>query len=277
MLELLREMFSYGFLVRALAVGTLIALCAALLGVTLVLKRYSMIGDGLSHVGFGALTVAAAMNLAPLQVALPVVVLAAFLLLRLNETGKIKSDAGIALISTTALAIGVVVASQTTGLNSDLNSYMFGSILVLDGDDVVVSIVLSLAVLVFFVLFYHRIFAVTFDEDFARATGTRAGAMNLLIALLTAVTVVLGMRMMGTLLISGIVLFPTLSARRVCRRFSSLVVTAAIISVVCFVVGLILSYLVSTPVGATVILVNLAVLAVFSAVGALRARLQREA
>ena len=172
------EMLSYQFMVRALIVGILVSLCAALLGVSLVLKRFSMIGDGLSHVGFGALALAAALNIAPLALAVPVVVLAAFLLLRINKSSRINGDAAIALISSSALAVGVIVISVTTGMNADVSSYMFGSILSLSGDDAVLSIVLSVVVLCMFVFLYPRIFAVTFDEDFARATGRRRSCIT---------------------------------------------------------------------------------------------------
>ena len=206
-------------MVRALLVGSLIALCASLLGVSLVLKRYSMIGDGLSHVGFGALAVATAMNAAPLAVAIPVVVLAAFGLLRLNENSKIKGDAAIALISSGSLAIGVTVISMTTGMNTDVYNYLFGSILSMSREDVALTAGLSLVVLFLFIIFYHRIFAVTFDETFARATGMNAGLYNILIALLTALVIVVGMRMMGSLLISSLIVFPAMTAMRLCRTF----------------------------------------------------------
>ena len=189
MLDLLKEMFSYPFMVRAILVGTIVALCSSLLGVSLVLKRYSMIGDGLSHVGFSALALATALNMAPLTVSIPIVVLAAFLLLRISESSKIKGDAAIALISTGALAVGVMVISVTTGMNTDVCNYLFGSILSMSQSDVNLSVVLSVIVLVLFILFYNRIFAVTFDESFAKATGTNAGLYNMLIALLTALII----------------------------------------------------------------------------------------
>ena len=211
MIELIKEMFSYHFMIRAVVVGILVSLCAALLGVSLVLKRYSMIGDGLSHVGFGALAIAAAANIAPLYLAVPVVIAAAFLLLRINQNSRIKGDAAIALISSSALAVGVVTVSLTTGMNTDVSNYMFGSILSLSRADAVLSIILSAAVLLMFVLLYPRIFAVTFDETFARATGTKTQLINSVIAVLTAVTVVIGMRMMGALLISSLIIFPALT------------------------------------------------------------------
>ena len=216
--EIIVEMFSAPVLVRALIVGVLVSLCAALLGVSLVLKRYSMIGDGLSHVGFGALAVATVMNLAPMAVAIPVVILAAFLLLRLSSNGKIKGDAAIALISTSALAIGVMAVSMSSGMNVDINSYLFGSIISVSSGDVVTSVILALAVLMMFIFFYTKIFAITFDESFAKATGTNANLYNMLIALLTAVTIVIGMRLMGSMLISSLIIFPALCSMRVFRR-----------------------------------------------------------
>lgn len=266
MSELLR-MLSYHFMQRALIVGVLVSLCAALLGVSLVLKRYSMIGDGLSHVGFGALAVASAFHLAPLAVAVPVVMLAAVLLLRMSQSSRIKGDALIALISSSALAIGVISVSLTTGMNTEVSSYMFGSVLSLSRSDAVLSVLLSLAVLLLFVLFYPRLFAVTFDETFARATGTRTEAYNTLLAVLTAVTVVLGMRMMGALLISSLIIFPALSAMRVCRSFRAVILCAACISVGCFLCGLVASFFLSTPTGASIVVANLLVFGVFSLLG----------
>lgn len=264
MLDTLSEMFSYVFIARAVAVGVLVSLCAALLGVSLVLKRYSMIGDGLSHVGFGALAIATAVGWAPLQVAIPVVVAAAFFLLRLSESSKIKGDAAIALVSTSALAVGVLIISLTTGMNTDVCNYMFGSILAMSREDVLLSIVLSCIVMALFVLFYSRIFAITFDESFARATGTRANLYNMLLACLTAVTIVLGMRMMGALLISSLVIFPSLTAMRLCKSFKSVMICSAVVSVLCFVAGITISYLYATPTGASVVCVNLLCFLLFS-------------
>lgn len=266
------EMFSYGFIVRAAVVGTLVSLCAALLGVCLVQKRFSMIGDGLSHVGFGALAVAAAAGLAPLEVAIPVVTAAAVLLLRMSGSSRIKGDAAIALLSTGSLAAGVMVVSVCSGINTDLYNYMFGSILAMSSSDVVLSVILAAAVLVIFVIFYNKIFSVTFDEDFARATGTAAGGCNLLIAVLTAVTVVLGMRMMGTLLISSLIIFPALTAMRLCRSFRSVTICAAVVSVVCFLGGLAASYSLSTPTGASVVLANAAAFFLFWILSAFKKR-----
>ena len=263
MIELLAEMFSYQFLVRAVVVGLLVSLCAALLGVSLVLKRYSMIGNGLSNVGFGTLAIATAMNAAPLAVSIPVVVVAAFLLLRISENSNIKGDAAIALISTSSLAVGVVVIALTTGMNTDVCNFMFGSILAMSRADVQLSVMLSVVVLALFLLFYNKIFAITFDETFARATGVKAGTYNILIAFLTAITIVLGMRMMGALLISSLIIFPALTSMRLCKKFKSVTICAAIVSVVCFFIGIVASYLYATPTGASVVIVNMAAFALF--------------
>lgn len=273
MLEYIGRMFSYPFMQRAFLVGILVSLCASLLGVSLVLKRYSMIGDGLSHVGFGALAVASALHMAPLAVAIPVVVLAAFILLRLSDSGKLKGDAAIAMISTGALAVGVMVVSVTTGMNSDLNSYMFGSILAMSKSDVVLSAVLSVIVLVLYLFFYDKIFAVTFDTVFARATGIRTGLYNMLLAVLTAVTVVLGMRMMGALLISSLIIFPALTAMRVCKHYRSVILCAVAVSVISFVLGMTVSFLLATPAGASIVIVDIAMYLIFWAAGAIRGKL----
>lgn len=272
MIELFAELLSYNFIVRALVVGSLVSLCAALLGVNLVLKRYSMIGDGLSHVGFGSLAIAMALHLAPLAVSIPVVVLAAFLLLRLSENSKIKGDAAVALISTSALAAGVLTISLTTGMNTDVCNYMFGSILAMSTSDVTLSIVMSAVVLTLFLFFYHKLFAVTFDERFARATGVPAGLYNMLLALLTAVTIVLGMRLMGAMLISSLIIFPALTAMRICKRFRSVVLVAAVLSVFCFVAGLVASYLFSTATGASIVAVNLLMFLLFALIGFVQRR-----
>ena len=258
------------FMQRALVVGILVSLCAALLGVSLVLKRYSMIGDGLSHVGFGSLAIAAALGFAPLAFTIPVVVLAAFLLLRMNESSKIKGDAAIGLISSSALAIGVITVSWSSGMNTDVNNYMFGSILAMSDEDVVLSVVLSIVVLILFVLYYNRIFAVTFDETFAKATGVRAEFYNMLLAFLTAITTVLGMRMMGALLISSLLIFPALTSMRLCHTFQSVVICSAVLSVVCFLLGMSLSFFLSSPAGATVVIVNLLAFLIFSAIARIR-------
>ena len=257
MTETLLSMFSYQFIRNALIVGSLVALCASLLGVSLVLKRYSMIGDGLSHVGFGALAIATALEIDPLGFSLVIVIIAAFLLLRLGENSSLRGDAAIAMISTGALAVGVTVISVSTGINTDVASYLFGSILAIGPNDVIISVILSLTVLILFIVFYNKIFAVTFDENFARATGTKTGLYNMLIALLTAVTVVVGMRLMGAMLISALVIFPALTAMRICKKFKTVIILSAVLAVVGFFAGVIPSYLWNWPTGASVVLVNL--------------------
>ncbi|MDR1028311.1 MAG: metal ABC transporter permease [Clostridiales Family XIII bacterium] len=272
MFDLFRELFSYDFILRAMIVGILVALCAALLGVSLVLKRYSMIGDGLSHVGFGTLAIAMSLGLAPLQVSIPLVLLAAFLLLRISENSKIKGDAAIALISSSALAIGVIVISLTTGLNADVCNYMFGSILAMKQGDLYVSVIVAGVVLVLYILFYNKIFAVTFDEQFAGATGTRTGLYNMLIAFLTALIIVVGMRMMGAMLISSLIIFPSLSSMRIFGSFKRVVICSAILSVLCFFVGLVVSFVLDTPAGASIVIANLAAFCLFALIGFARGR-----
>ena len=267
MLENFLSMFTYPFMIHALVVGILISLCAALLGVTLVLKRYSMIGDGLSHVGFGALAVAAVCNTAPLAVAIPVVVISAFFLLRISESSKIKGDSAIAVISTSALAAGVMVLSLGDGVNTDIYNYMFGSIYAMSSEDMAWSIALSAIVLVLFILLYHRIFAVTFDESFARAAGMRTNVYNMVIAALTAVAIVLGMRMMGAMLISALIIFPALTSMRMFKTFRQVVISAAVLAVICFFIGITASYLLDLPGGASVVLTHLAAMLLFSLIG----------
>ena len=251
------QMFSYPFMQRALIAGVLVSLCAALLGVSLVLKRYSMIGDGLSHVSFGALAIAVALGVTPLWFSIPVVILAAFVLLRVADNPRWNSDAAIAVMSASSLAVGILVISLTTGMTTDVDNYMFGSVLAMTKTDVALAVVLCAAVLVLFILFYHKLFAITFDENFSRATGLKVSRYNTLLAILTALTIVLGMRMMGAMLISSLVIFPALTAMRLFRSFRGVVVCAAVTSVLCFCAGLTISFAFSTPVGATVVAANL--------------------
>ena len=270
MLEALNNMFSYTFIIRALIAGAVLSLCASLLGVSLVLKRYSMIGDGLSHVGFGAVSIASAVGLAPMSVAIPVVIFAAFLLLRMNDSSKIKGDAAIAVVSTGSLAAGVIAVSVTTGINTDFYSYMFGSILGMSKADVVLSLSVCIPVLILFVLFYNRIFSVTFDESFSRGIGVKSGLFNSIIAVLTALTIVLGMRLMGALLISSLVIFPCLTSMRVCKSFRAVTICSAIVSLVCFFLGMYLSVLFSLPTGASIVAVNVVLFVIFTLAGKIK-------
>ena len=268
-------MLTYPFMQRALIAGTLVSLCAALLGVSLVPKRYSMIGDALSHVSFGALAIAVALGFTPLYFSIPVVILAAFFLLRLATNPRWNSDAAIAVMSASALAVGIIVISRTSGMTTDVDNYMFGSVLAMTWADVALSAVLSLAVLALFVLFYHKLFAVTFDESFSRATGLRVDWYNTLLAILTALTIVLGMRMMGALLISSLIIFPALSSMRLFKRFSLVILCAAILSVVCFCVGMVGSYQFDTPVGASVVVANLAAFLLFCLIQKIREQVKK--
>ncbi|MBR5679215.1 MAG: metal ABC transporter permease [Clostridia bacterium] len=273
MLDKLGMYLAFPFVRYALIVGVLIALCSSLLGVTLVLKRYSFIGDGLSHVAFGAMTVAAVLNLTnEMLLVLPVTVLSAVLLLRTGQNAKIKGDAAVAMISVGALAFGYLIMnifSTSSNLSGDVCSTLFGStsILTLTKKEVWLCAVLSVLVVVIFVLFYNKIFAVTFDEDFARATGTRAEAYNLLIAVVIAVIIVLAMNLVGSLLISALVIFPALSAMRLFRSFRGVTVCSAVLSVVCAFSGIVISILAGTPVGSTIVAVNVAAFAICAIAG----------
>lgn len=267
--------FQYPFVRYALIVGVLIALCSSLLGVTLVLKRFSFIGDGLSHVAFGAMAVAAVLNLSnDMPLVLGVTVVCAVLLLRTGQNPKIRGDAAIAMISVGALAVGYLlmnIFSTSANLSGDVCGTLFGStsILTLTKTEVWLCAGLSVAVIVIFVLFYNKIFAVTFDESFARATGTRAGACNLLIAVTVAVIIVLAMNLVGSLLISALVIFPALSAMRLFKNFRAVTVCAAALGVGCALLGLLASLLAGTPVGSTIVAVDIAVFALCSLAGAL--------
>lgn len=269
----LSDFFALTFVQRALIVGGLVSLCAALLGVTLVLKRYSMIGDGLSHVGFAALSIAAALHVTGLQlyIAIPIVVLAAFLLLRLNDSSRIKGDAAIGIIATLSLAVGYIVLYRA-GTNVDISNYMFGNMFTISSVDAWFSVVVAIVVILLYVLFYHKLFAVTFDENFARAGGMPVSVYNTVIAVLTAITVVLGMRMMGTLLISALVIFPALTAMRVCKSYRSVVLTAAAVSLACFFIGTVSAHFLNFPAGSTVVAINGIAFAIFSVIGALKRR-----
>ena len=267
MLELFASLFTYPFMLRAFLAGTLLALCAALLGVILVLRRFSMIGDGLSHVGFGAMALATVMNASPLPVALPVVCAASVFLLRFTRSGKTSGDAALAMLSTGSMALGVLLISMTEGMNVDVYNYLFGSILSMSKGMVLLSAALSVLVLVLYIAFYNRLFALTFDETFARATGTRTGAYDLLLALLSAVVIVLGMRMMGALLISALVVFPALTSMRVFRTFRGVVLDAALMAVLCVWIGLTASWLFAAPAGASIVLALIAVYLVHAVIG----------
>lgn len=276
--EKLAEYLSYDFVQYAVIVGVLAALCSSLLGVTLVLKRFSFIGDGLSHVAFGAMAVAAVIGLTnETPVVLAVTVGSAILLLRTGQHTRIRGDAAIAMISVGALALGYLlmnIFSRSPNLSGDVCSTLFGStsILTLSMADVWLCAGLSAAVIIVFVLFYNRIFAVTFDEDFARATGTKAGLYNLMIAVIVAVIIVLAMNLVGSLLISALVIFPALSAMRVYKSFLSVTVCSAVLSVSCAVIGIAVSLVADTPVGSTIVAADMVAFGIFCLAGKIKSR-----
>jgi zinc transport system permease protein len=262
--------FQYPFVRYAMIVGILIALCSSLLGVTLVLKRFSFIGDGLSHVAFGAMAVAAALNLSnSFILVLPVTVICAVLLLRTGQNAKIKGDAAIAMISVGTLAVGYLIMnlfSKSSNLSGDVCATLFGStsILTLTNTEVWLCVVLSALVIIVFLLFYNKIFAVTFDEDFAAATGTKAKTYNLILAVVIAVIIVLAMNLVGSLLISALVIFPALSAMRVFKNFKAVTICSVIVSVVCAALGILISIAAGTPVGSTIVAADIAGFFIFS-------------
>ena len=264
----------------ALIVGVLISLCSSLLGVTLVLKRFSFIGDGLSHVAFGALSIATVLKINnTMFLVLPLTVLSAILILAAGNKARIKGDAAIAMISVSALAFGYLlmnIFSASANLSGDVCSTLFGStsILTLTKSEVLLCVILSIIVVAVFALFYNKIFAVTFDEDFAAASGTKAAAYNLLLAVIIAVIIVLAMNLVGSLLISALIIFPALSAMRLFRSFLSVTVCSAVLSVVCSVAGLLVSIVAGTPVGSTIVAADLTAFIIFCAAGAARKRLQ---
>ena len=269
--------FQYPFVWYALIVGVLIALCSSLLGVTLVLKRFSFIGDGLSHVAFGAMAIASVLNFSNnMLFVMPVTVICAVLLLT-GQSTKIKGDAAIAMISVGALAVGYLlmnIFSTGSNISGDVCSSLFGStsILTLTTAEVWLCVVVSVIVVALFTVFYHKIFAVTFDENFAKATGTRTDMYNLLIAVITAVIIVLAMNLVGSLLISALIIFPALSAMRIYKRFSAVIICSAILSVLCAFFGIIVSILGGTPVGSTIVAVDIAAFLVTSLIGKLLER-----
>lgn len=249
------EILSYPFLVRALLVGFFVSLSASLLGVSLVLRRFSMIGDGLSHVGFGVLGISALLSLQPMAVTIPVVVLSAFVLLRLSERSK-GGDSSIALISSSALALGVVAVS-VAGVNTDLNAFLFGSILSVSRTDGIIAAVISVLTLFSYLAFYHRIYAVTFDPSFAKATGINTSLYTALLSLLTALTIVVGMRILGSLLISSLIIFPAAVAMKLRKTYLSVSVTAALEAVSAFLLGFFVSYGLSLPTGASIVIIHM--------------------
>ena len=272
-IETLRIYFQYPFVKYAIIVGVLISLCSSLLGVTLVLKRFSFIGDGLSHVAFGAMAIAGVLRLTnETLLVLPITVLCAIILISRGKNAKIQGDAAIAMLSVGALAIGYLllnIFSASSNLSGDVCSTLFGStsILTLSPVDVWVCIGFSVLTILVFIIFYNKIFSVTFDEDFAQATGVKANLYNLLIAVIIAIIIVLAMNLVGSLLISALVIFPSLSSMRLCKSFKSVIICSAILSVICSVVGILISILGETPVGSTIVAAEIIVFLICCLIG----------
>ena len=281
MLETLEMYLEFPFVRYALIVGVLIALCSSLLGVTLVLKRFSFIGDGLSHVAFGALSIATVLQMTnDMLLVLPITIICAVLLLRNGQNAKIKGDAAIAMISVGALAFGYLIMNifaSSSNLSGDVCTTLFGStsILTLTEQEVILSAILSIAVVVIFILFYNKIFAVTFDENFAKATGTKTDTYNLLIAIVIAVIIVLAMNLVGSLLISALIIFPALSAMRLFNNFKLVTIASAVLSVICAFSGIIISILAGTPVGSTIVAVDVAAFVICYLIGLVTGGLRR--
>ena len=262
--ERLAYFFNYDFVIYALIVGVLISLCCAILGVTLVLKKYSMIGDGLSHIAFGAMTIAMVLTIADVYLMLPITVLVAILLIRLTNSGKVKNDSAIAMLSVGALGIGYLIVSlfsSSANISGDVCSTLFGStsILTLSTLDVWTCVALTVFVLTFFIVFHNRIFAVTFDENFAKATGVKTAVYNNIIAIIIGITIVLAMKLVGSLLISALIVFPAISAIRLFKSYKLVIIFASIIGVINSVLGILLSMLWGSPVGATIVAIDVIV------------------
>ena len=263
MINNILDMFSYSFIIRALIVGILISISSSLIGTSLVLRRNSMIGDGLSHVAFLSFAVSTVFGFAPVEFSLIVVVIISFLILRLNDNKVIHNDSSIALISSSSLALGTFLISTFKGVNQDLNSYLFGSILSVSEKDVILSIILTIFVVAIFILSYNKIFAITFDETFAKSVGINTNFYNMLFSVLCSVTIVIGMRLLGSLLISSLLIFPSLSMMLYFKTFKKVVIGSVITSFITFIIGFILSYFLESPTGSTIVLINLVIFLLF--------------
>lgn len=263
-MEELCSLLSYTFMQRAILCGVGISFSAALIGVILTLKNYSMIGHGLGEVGFAALALAVALNLPPITVSIPIVMVAAIIIMIISQKKGEGADIIIALVATGALALGVIITSFTSGFGTDAYNYMFGSILAMDRQDVLLSFVLTFLSIVIYVIFYNRLFLITFDEKYAKASGINVTVYQFLIALLTALVVVVGMRMMGTLLISSLIVFPAVISKKLTTSFKGLVIMSVITSIICFLLGIFISFFLNMPTGAAIVLVYVILLAITS-------------
>lgn len=272
MINSLLEVFSYTFMIRALIVGSLIALCSSLIGVTLVLRKNSTIGDGLSHVAFAAFAIATVLSTSALEFSIPIVIIVSIFLLKLNESSKIHGDAAIALIATSSLAIGTFIISVKSGVNTDINNYLFGSILSIGSKELIITIITSLAIIFLYMCTYNKIFAITFDEKYAKSIGINTNFYNIVVAIICSIVVVLGMKLIGSLLISSLIIFPTLSAMQISNTFKGIVIKSVFISIIAFAIGLILSYFLETPTGASVVIVNLIIFIIFKVISLLKKR-----
>ena len=272
-MSIIEEIFSYAFLSRAFLVGLLVSISASLIGVSLVLRRYSMIGDGLSHVGFGALGVASFFSLAPMVVTLPVVSIAAIFLLHLSQRSK-SGDGYIALISSGSLALGVIAVSLG-GVNTDLNAFLFGSILAVSKTDAILSIVLSAVTMCAYIFFYNQIYITTFDPAFSKATGIKTERYTLLLSMLTAIIVVIGMRMLGSLLISSLIIFPSMTAMKIARSYKNVTIISALESAIAFIIGFFISYEYSLPTGASIVVIHMIIYVIALSYGFIRSRARK--
>lgn len=255
-ISLIIEALQYDFILKALLVGSLIAICCSFLGIFLVLKKYSMIGDGLAHVSFATIAIALLLSASPLLVSIPLVILSSFLILKLNEKANIHGDAAIGLVSSFSVATGVLISSVAKGFNIDLFSYLFGSILVISDMDVILSVILSIAVMLMIVFFYNNLFAITYDEEFAKVIGLNTKTLNYLISVLTSITIVLGIRVVGTMLISSLIIFPAVTALQIAKGFKSTILISSLVSTSCVVMGVFVSFVMNFPTGATIVILN---------------------
>lgn len=254
------ELLSYTFITKALIVGIAVSLSAALIGVLLVLKKYSMIGHGLGEIGFASLSLALALNLPPLYVSIPIVIIASFVIMVFSQKKGASGDVVIAIVSTGALTFGVIITAMTKGFNIDVYNYMFGSILAITNQDVILSLILSIVLIAVFIIFYNRLFLITYDEEYAKTTGVNVTFYQFIISLATALIVVIGMRLMGTLLISSLIVFPAIISKKLTTSFKGLVIVSGIVSVLCFIIGIIVSFYMNLPTGASIVAVNILLL-----------------
>ena len=269
------ELFEYPFVTRAFIVGILIALCAALLGCILVLKHYSLIGHGLADVGFASMSVAVAFGLSPMVVSVPVVIIASFIIMAYSQKKGISGDTALGIVAASSMALGIIVTSLKKGFNTDVYNYMFGSILAMSSADIIISCVLAVVVIGLYILFYNRIFLITADENFAMSSGINVSLYQFLISFLTALTVVVGMKMMGTLLISSLIIIPAVTAKKISRSFKTMIIWSSVISVICFVLGMAVSMLANIPTGAGIVAVSVVFMLCVSVAGNVLARVRK--